>query len=347
MAQEMAFGPDQGSDEEGRNATAYVGDGEAEQVEAYDSTKDGQQWWAEQHEDSAQQHADRLNKLRLQLERCAAREGISTGAIIERLEEAAPLRASWTEFFDEEKVPFYVNEATSETRWQLPRPHELGLELEPYLDALLSDDPKVKDDKLQELARKKSLEEEESVMTEGSWEEGETEEERLLREALELSEREAWEEKERLRLEQEAIDEEHFRKGEIEARQASVALLARTFYSGVREEVTAERVKNWVLEKRDAHEKQQREMYKTMKAEMKVAAASLKFQAGIWCRGDGVATPPTRDRMSRRSAPRPSPSTSSRPRWPRPRESMKVKARTKPSMRSSRPRRRLLRASSK
>ena len=55
-----------------------------------------------------------------------------------------PARAVWTEYFDEENTPFYVNEATGETRWQLPRPEELGLEL--ALDALLCDDPKQKEE---------------------------------------------------------------------------------------------------------------------------------------------------------------------------------------------------------
>ena len=118
-------------------SSEYQGD---QQVQEYDSTQDAQQWYDSQVNEDAQQKAERLNRLRLQLERAAAREGTSTGAILERLEEYAPARAVWTEYFDEENTPFFVNEATGETRWQLPRPEELGLEL--ALDALLCDDPK-------------------------------------------------------------------------------------------------------------------------------------------------------------------------------------------------------------
>ena len=118
-------------------SSEYQGD---QQVQEYDSTQDAQQWYDSQVNEDAHQKAERLNRLRLQLERAAAREGTSTGAILERLEEYAPARAVWTEYFDEENTPFYVNEATGETRWQLPRPEELGLEL--ALDALLCDDPK-------------------------------------------------------------------------------------------------------------------------------------------------------------------------------------------------------------
>ena len=141
MAQDMAYSPD--PSQHNYTSSEYVaegvGDGEG-QVQQYDSTQDAQQWYDSQVNEDAQQKAERLNRLRLQLERAAAREGTSTGAILERLEEYAPARAVWTEYFDEENTPFFVNEATGETRWQLPRPEELGLEL--ALDALLCDDPK-------------------------------------------------------------------------------------------------------------------------------------------------------------------------------------------------------------
>ena len=137
MAQDMAFSPD--PSQHNFTSSEYVAD-DAGQVAEYDSTQDAQQWYDSQVNEDAQQKAERLNRLRLQLERAAAREGTSTGAILERLEEYAPVRAVWTEYFDEENTPFFVNEATGETRWQLPRPEELGLEL--ALDALLCDDPK-------------------------------------------------------------------------------------------------------------------------------------------------------------------------------------------------------------
>ena len=135
MAQDMAYSPD--PSQHNYTSSEYQGD---QQVQEYDSTQDAQQWYDDNVNEDAQQKAERLNRLRLQLERAAAREGTSTGAILERLEEYAPARAVWAEYFDEENTPFYVNEATGETRWQLPRPEELGLEL--ALDALLCDDPK-------------------------------------------------------------------------------------------------------------------------------------------------------------------------------------------------------------
>ena len=135
MAQDLAFSPD--PSQHNFTSSEYVGD---DRVQPYDSTQDAQQWYDDNVDEDVQAKAERLNRLRLQLERAAAREGTSTGAILERLEEYAPARAVWTEYFDEENNPFYVNEATGETRWQLPRPEELGLEL--ALDALLCDDPK-------------------------------------------------------------------------------------------------------------------------------------------------------------------------------------------------------------
>ena len=271
MAQDMAFSPD--PSQHNFTSSEYVADGavaDDDRVQQYDSTQDAQQWYDSQVNEDAQQKAERLNRLRLQLERAAAREGTSTGAILERLEEYAPARAVWTEYFDEENTPFYVNEATGETRWQLPRPEELGLEL--ALDALLCDDPKLKEEKLAELAKKKAIDDESSLMTgeDYSLEPEETEEERIAREARELEERIAWEESERLRIEQERIDDEHFRRGQAEAKQASVSLLARNFYFSIKDEACTKRVQDWLTEKRDAHEAQQREMYRTIKAELKV-----------------------------------------------------------------------------
>ena len=69
----------------------------------------------------------------------------------------------------------------------------------------------------------------------------ETEEERIAREARELEERLAWEESERLRIEQERIDDEHFRRGQAEAKQASVSLLARNFYFSIKDEACTKR----------------------------------------------------------------------------------------------------------
>ena len=265
MAQDLAFSPD--PSQHNFTSSEYVGD---DRVQPYDSTQDAQQWYDDNVNEDVQVKAERLNRLRLQLERAAAREGTSTGAILERLEEYAPARAVWTEYFDEENTPFFVNEATGETRWQLPRPEELGLEL--ALDALLCDDPKQKEEKLAELAKKKAIDDESSLMTgeDYSLEDQETPEERELREARELEERIAWEESERLRIEQERIDDEHFRRGQAEAKQASVSLLARNFYFGIKDEACTKRVQDWLTEKRDAHEAQQREMYRTIKAELKV-----------------------------------------------------------------------------
>ena len=51
-----------------------------------------------------------------------------------------------------------------------------------------------------------------------------------------MQERIEWEESERLRIEQERIDDEHFRRGQAEAKQASVSLLARNFYFSIKDE---------------------------------------------------------------------------------------------------------------
>ena len=118
----------------------------------------------------------------------------------------------------------------------------------------------------------------------------ETEEERIAREARELEERLAWEESERLRIEQERIDDEHFRRGQAEAKQASVSLLARNFYFSIKDEACTKRVQDWLTEKRDAHEAQQREMYRTIKAELKVCPAPKpinEFAEALGGRGDG------------------------------------------------------------
>ena len=158
-----------------------------------------------------------------------------------------------------------------------------------------------------------------------------------MREARELEERIAWEESERLRIEQERIDDEHFRRGQAEAKQASVSLLARNFYFGIKDEACTKRVQDWLTEKRDAHEAQQREMYRTIKAELKVivrrpihVVERLAATARRECRGDGALRVSRRRRgggravddkpssgndrhaTARRSVPRPSPSTSSR-----------------------------------
>ena len=230
MAQDLAVSPD--PSQHNFTSSEYAAD---DRVRPYDSTQDAQRWYDDNVDEDAQAKAERLNRLRLQLERAAARECTSTGAILERLDEYAPARAVWTEYFDEENTPFYVNEATGETRWQLPRPEELGLEL--ALDALLCDDPKLKEEKLAELAKKKAIDDESSLMTgeDYSLEDQETPEEREAREARELEERIAWEESERLRIEQERIDDEHFRRGQAEAKQASVSLLARNFYFSIKD----------------------------------------------------------------------------------------------------------------
>ena len=305
MAQDLAFSPD--PSQHNFTSSEYVADGAGDgdgQVQPYDSTQDAQQWYDDNVNEDAHQKAERLNRLRLQLERAAAREGTSTGAILERLEEYAPARAVWTEYFDEENTPFYVNEATGETRWQLPRPEELGLEL--ALDALLCDDPKQKEEKLAELAKKKAIDDESSLMTgeDYSLEPEETEEERIEREARELEERLAWEESERLRIEQERIDDEHFRRGQAEAKQASVSLLARNFYFSIKDEACTKRVQDWLTEKRDAHEAQQREMYRTIKAELKVIVRRPILCSRVERRGDG-ATPSSRDRAQVCPAPKP------------------------------------------
>ena len=98
---------------------------------------------------------------------------------------------------------------------------------------------RLKEEKLAELAKKKAIDDESSLMTgeDYSLEPEETEEERVAREARELEERLAWEESERLRIEQERIDDEHFRRGQAEAKQASVSLLARNFYFSIKDEV--------------------------------------------------------------------------------------------------------------
>ena len=98
---------------------------------------------------------------------------------------------------------------------------------------------RLKEEKLAELAKKKAIDDESSLMTgeDYSLEDQETPEERELREARELEERIAWEESERLRIEQERIDDEHFRRGQAEAKQASVSLLARNFYFSIKDEV--------------------------------------------------------------------------------------------------------------
>ena len=129
MAQDLAFSPD--PSQHNFTSSEYVADGAGDgdgQVQPYDSTQDAQQWYDDNVNEDAHQKAERLNRLRLQLERAAAREGTSTGAILERLEEYAPARAVWTEYLTK-RTPFYVNEATGETRWQLPRPEGPGLEL--------------------------------------------------------------------------------------------------------------------------------------------------------------------------------------------------------------------------
>ena len=98
---------------------------------------------------------------------------------------------------------------------------------------------RLKEEKLAELAKKKAIDDESSLMTgeDYSLEDQETPEEREAREARELQERIEWEESERLRIEQERIDDEHFRRGQAEAKQASVSLLARNFYFSIKDEV--------------------------------------------------------------------------------------------------------------
>ena len=129
MAQDLAFSPD--PSQHNFTSSEYVADGAdaGRPGPEYDSTQDAQQWYDDNVNEDAHQKAERLNRLRLQLERAAAREGTSTGSDSGETRGVCPARAVWTEYFDEENTPFYVNEATGETRWQLPRPEELGLEL--------------------------------------------------------------------------------------------------------------------------------------------------------------------------------------------------------------------------
>ena len=93
MAQDLAFSPD--PSQHNFTSSEYVADGAGDdgQVQPYDSTQDAQQWYDDNVNEDAHQKAERLNRLRLQLERAAAREGTSTGAILERLEEYAPSKS--------------------------------------------------------------------------------------------------------------------------------------------------------------------------------------------------------------------------------------------------------------
>ena len=83
MAQDLAFSPD--PSQHNFTSSEYVADDADGQVQPYDSTQDAQQWYDDNVNEDAHQKAERLNRLRLQLERAAAREGTSTGAILERL----------------------------------------------------------------------------------------------------------------------------------------------------------------------------------------------------------------------------------------------------------------------
>ena len=74
----MAYSPD--PSQHNYTSSEYQGD---QQVQEYDSTQDAQRWYDDNVNEDAQQKAERLNRLRLQLERAAAREGTSTGNILD------------------------------------------------------------------------------------------------------------------------------------------------------------------------------------------------------------------------------------------------------------------------
>lgn len=79
-----------------------------------------------------------VDDLRLAIERAAARARTSTAAVIQQLTASSVPEAKWIEYFTERGNPYYYNDATGESRWELPVPESLGLTLDIY-DSLSND----------------------------------------------------------------------------------------------------------------------------------------------------------------------------------------------------------------
>lgn len=71
-----------------------------------------------------------LDELRLAIERAAARARTSTAVVIQQLTASSVPEAEWVEYFTERGNPYYYNEATGESRWDLPVPESLGLTMD-------------------------------------------------------------------------------------------------------------------------------------------------------------------------------------------------------------------------
>lgn len=235
-------------------------------------------------------YSEEFAAMQLELERAAARAKTTVTQIVEQLHASAPPEAEWIEYFTEGGRPYYYNEASGESRWQCPVPEQMGLELDLAtqlgggggdlvdLEALAAgvegslrrgrdddDESEMDDDEGSQASFARRAATARSVGSVGSYGSGVPLTPSVLakRDELASHDNETRQAREQILLDEE--QEQALARGE--ASEARIALTARNFWTSVRDAAIEVRIGNWILERREMHEREMREMHRNMKAD--------------------------------------------------------------------------------
>ncbi|KAJ8602437.1 hypothetical protein CTAYLR_001255 [Chrysophaeum taylorii] len=186
----------------------------------------------------------------LEIERAAARARTSTLVVMEQLAAASVPEAEWVEYFTERGNAYYYNEATGESRWELPTPETLGLRLR--LRAELADDANfaivpVTDDADDALGVEATVDEDAAAA-----------EVEPLRIEEETQQHSSNTHKSRAVVRRESADDAERELAAREGREACVSLTARGFVHQMLEEFVDSHVAKWVLMRREKARETQR-----------------------------------------------------------------------------------------
>ena len=235
-------------------------------------------------------YSEEFAAMQLELERAAARAKTTVTQIVEQLHASAPPEAEWIEYFTEGGRPYYYNEASGESRWQCPVPEQMGLELDLAtqlgggggdlvdLEALAAgvegslrrgrdddDESELDEDEGSQASFARRAATARSVGSVGSYGSGVPLTPSVLAKRDELATRDN---ETRQAREQILMDEEQEQAlAQGEASEARIALTARNFWTSVRDAAIEVRIGNWILERREMHEREMREMHRNMKAD--------------------------------------------------------------------------------
>ena len=250
-------------------------------------------------------------QMKLELERAAARAKTTTQAIVEQLHASAPPEAEWIEYFTEQGRPYYYNEQSGESRWQCPVPEQMGLTMDLAAQLHSGDllDLELVAAGVEGSLRRRGRDDDDEESEEGgrvgfadegsfdgslrsaqsagsslkSWTPSMrltpgllAERERMMEGAGDMASRTS---ATRQARDQVLIDEaKEAELGLQEAQDARIALIAREFWAGVRDESIKLRINNWIVRRREDHEREMREMHKYQKAEYRMNKGERKVE---------------------------------------------------------------------